>query len=431
VESSENAPSSAAATAPPPPARGNLGQRVRSLRLSRVPEQRFSLRPYLAAGLIVALVAIGWYGLSGMRGQPTVTDASATNGSDDAAGPSADGSQGSAATPSARPAAKSKASQPPPGEIALESKGYIVPAHQILVSPKVSGMIIQLDLEEGRRVKKGDILAVLETTDYQADYDRTQAAVKLAREKLRELENGNRPEEIQQAEAELGESQAQLAQLEAEWKRSVDLLKKTSISQQEYELAESQYRAMVQRAERLKAALALLKIGEREERIEMAKADVASSEADLMKAEWRLGNCTIRAPINGTILRKNAEEGNIVNPIAFNGSFSLCEMADLSDLEVELDIQERDISLLSVGQKCRVRAEAWPDRVYDGVVDRLLPIANRSKGAIPVRVKVTIPPEEEGVYLKPEMGAIVTFLNPPPVEKTEKSETADSAALAP
>jgi HlyD family secretion protein len=384
------------------------------------------MRPYLAAVLIVALVAIGWYGWNGMGNQRQAADAAKAASETGSAGESVDLDKTS---PAARGAAKSKTPQPPPGEIALESKGYIVPAHQILVSPKVSGMIMQLDLEEGRRVKKGDILAVLETTDYQSDYDRSKAAVKLAREKLRELENGNRPEDIQQAEAEMGESQAQLTQLEAEWKRSVDLLNKTSISQQQYEQAESQYRAMFQRVERLKAALALLKIGEREERIEMAKADVASSEADLMKAEWRLGNCTIRAPISGTILRKNAEEGNIVNPIAFNGSFSLCEMADLSDLEVELDIQERDISLLSAGQKCRVRAEAWPDRVYDGVVDRLLPIANRSKGAVPVRVKVTIPADEEGIYLKPEMGAIVTFLNPPP--PAELTETPATAAVEP
>jgi HlyD family secretion protein len=384
------------------------------------------MRPYLAAVLIVALVAIGWYGWNGMGNQRQAADAAKAASETGSAGESVDLDKTS---PAARGAAKSKTPQPPPGEIALESKGYIVPAHQILVSPKVSGMIMRLDLEEGRRVKKGDILAVLETTDYQSDYDRSKAAVKLAREKLRELENGNRPEDIQQAEAEMGESQAQLTQLEAEWKRSVDLLNKTSISQQQYEQAESQYRAMFQRVERLKAALALLKIGEREERIEMAKADVASSEADLMKAEWRLGNCTIRAPISGTILRKNAEEGNIVNPIAFNGSFSLCEMADLSDLEVELDIQERDISLLSAGQKCRVRAEAWPDRVYDGVVDRLLPIANRSKGAVPVRVKVTIPADEEGIYLKPEMGAIVTFLNPPP--PAELAETPATAAVEP
>jgi len=86
-------------------------------------------------------------------------------------------------------------------------------------------------------------------------------------------------------------------------------------------------------------------------------------------------------------------------------------MADLSDLEVDLNIQERDISVVKVGQKCRVRAEAYSDRIYEGHVDRLMPIADRAKGAIPVRVKIRIPPEEEGVYLKPEMGAIVTFLN--------------------
>ena len=72
-------------------------------------------------------------------------------------------------------------------------------------------------------------------------------------------------------------------------------------------------------------------------------------------------------PIDGTILKKNAEEGNLVNPIAMNGSFSLCDLADLSDLEVELTIEERDISKVAVGQKCKVRTEAYPDRIYEGV----------------------------------------------------------------
>ena len=99
-----------------------------------------------------------------------------------------------------------------------------------------------------------------------------------------------------------------------------------------------------------------------------------------------------------------------MNPIAFNGSFSLCDMADLSDLEVELYVQERDIARVFVGQQCKVRAEAYQDRTYDGVVSRLMPIADRAKGAVPVRVKLTVPADEEGVYLKPEMGAVVTFL---------------------
>jgi HlyD family secretion protein len=85
-------------------------------------------------------------------------------------------------------------------------------------------------------------------------------------------------------------------------------------------------------------------------------------------------------------------------------------MADLSKLEVDLSIAEREISKVFKGQKCRVRAEAYRDRVYDGYVSRLMPIADRAKGAVSVRVKLTVPAEEEGVYLKPEMSAEVTFL---------------------
>ena len=167
---------------------------------------------------------------------------------------------------------------------------------------------------------------------------------------------------------------------------------------------------MDRRVQRLKLALKLMEEGPRIERINVARAQVGQAEAELAKAEWRLDNCIIRAPISGTILKKNAEEGSLVNPIAMQGFYSLCEMADLSDLEVDLTIQERDISKIFKDQKCKVRAEAFPDRVYEGYVSRLMPTADRAKGAIPVRVKVKVPADEEGVYLKPEMGALVSFL---------------------
>jgi multidrug resistance efflux pump len=301
-----------------------------------------------------------------------------------------------------------------PGEIALEAKGYIVPRQQILVSPKVSGMILTLDVEEGRRVKKGDVLAVLESTEYEAEAEKANATVALMEQRLLELKNGSRPEEIRQAEAELEEARAELVQLEADWRRSAELRKRNSVTEQEYELAESKYLAQRQTIKRLEAALELWKIGTRKEKLDAAAAEVDQAKAELTKAQWRLGNCTIRSPISGTILKKNAEEGNIVNPIAFNGSFSICELADLADLEVDLNVSERDISAVKVGQKCRIRTDAWPDRVYDGVVSRLMPIADRAKAAVPVRVKIAIPADEQGQYLKPEMGAIVTFLNDKP-----------------
>ena len=204
-------------------------------------------------------------------------------------------------------------------------------------------MIVRLPIQEGMRVKKGDVLAELEDTDYRADYEHCVAALESCKQRLLELERGFRPEEISQAKAELDESEAQMVQLKSERERARELITRKAISQQDLEVADSNYWAMFRRVERLRFALKLMHDGPRVERIDNARAEVRQAEADVAKAKWRLDNCTIRAPISGTILKKNAEEGNIVNTIAFNGSYSLCEMADLSDLEVNLSIQERDV----------------------------------------------------------------------------------------
>jgi multidrug resistance efflux pump len=373
-----------------------FSQRVQSLRLPQQAGQHGSAGGWVAWGLCLLLaVSTAVLGYLVVVRQPA--DTAQAIASSDPAKPAA------ATAATARTAAS--------GGIALESKGYIIPAHQILVSPKVNGMVVKLRIMEGMRVAKGDVLAELEDIDYRADRDRAKALLESAQQNLAELDRGFRPEEIEQARAELAESEAQRVQLEADYKRSAELLSKRVISKEQHDSAISKYQAMDRRVQRLKFALTLMEEGPRIERKEAARAQVRQAQAELAKAEWRLGNCVIRAPISGTILKKNAEEGNIVNPIAFNGSFSLCDMADLSDLEVDLTIQERDISKVFKGQKCKVRAEAFPDRVYDGYVSRLMPIADRAKGAIPVRVKVTVPAEEEGVYLKPEMGALVSFLN--------------------
>ena len=298
------------------------------------------------------------------------------------------------------------------GEVVLELKGYIIPAHQILVSPKVSGMIVELHLEEGRRVHKGDVLAVLETTDYDADFARAEAMLAMAKHKLSELEHGNRPEEIAAAQAELAEVQAQREQLHSAWRRNQPLKGTKVLSDTDYEQSESQFKAMDRRVARLNSNYKLMLAGPRQERIELARAEVRQAEAELAKVQWRLDNCTIRALISGTILKKNAEEGNIVNPVAFNGSYSVCDLADLADLEVDLSIQER----------AHRPGARWPALPWCAlrrlrtastkeVVSRLMPIADRAKGAVPVRVKLRVPADEEGAYLKPEMSAVVSFLN--------------------
>ncbi len=301
-----------------------------------------------------------------------------------------------------------------PNPIALESRGYVIAKHQVLVSPQVSGRVISLNIEEGRRVTKGDVLAEVERTEYQADAEQMRGVLMRNKAELAELETGARPQEIAGAIADLQEQEEVISQLESQYKRLKEALKTNSVSITEFEQSQSSFLSTRKRVEKLRQSLDMMKEGPRKERISMAQAAVIQAEANLAKSLWRLENCTLRAPISGTILKKNAEEGNLVNPVAFSGSTSVCDIADLSDLEIDLNIQERDVSKVFVNQECEVRSEAFPKRVYKGTVSRLMPIADRAKGAIPVRVAVRVPEEEEGIYLKPEMSAIVVFFSAPP-----------------
>jgi HlyD family secretion protein len=378
-----------------------LSERVQALRMPPLEQAPRSAKlPWTLCAVLLPLSM--WLGYVAFVAAPSKTATSSVVANEPGSG--------SSKSESPRPAAGTKTGAPEKEQkVVLESKGYIIAAHQILVSPKVSGTCTRLTIEEGSRVKRGDILAELEDVDYRTDYQRCVGELESAKQKLLELERGNRPEEISQAKAQLQEVEAQLTQLEADWNRIQQLRKNSVATAADFDATRSKYWAMQRQVERLRFAYSLMQVGARKERIDGARADVQTAQSNLEKAKWKLDNCKIRSPIAGTILKKNAEEGNLVNAIAFSGSVSLCEMADLSDLEVDLTIQERDVSRVFKGQKCKVRAEAYPDRVYTGVVSRLMPIADRSKGAIPVRVKLTVPREEEGVYLKPEMGAIVTF----------------------
>jgi multidrug resistance efflux pump len=323
------------------------------------------------------------------------------------------------------------------GDVVLEAKGYIIPAHQVQVSPKIAGMLVWINekFAEGQRFDEGELLARLEDVDYKADVDRADATLKraaanckAAEQRRDEILNGFRPEEVEQAKAELDENEAMLRKFKLDLQRTARLSGTQAAAQKEFEEAQSSYDATERKGVRLRLGYILMRDGARIERrqamiaeADLAKAEVKQAEADLTKAKWRLDNCEIRAPVTGVILTKKAEKGNIVNPVAFNVSASLCDMADLSDLEVDLPIQERDISNVTEGQRCIIMPEAFQKNKaflekhpegYKGYVSRLMPIADRAKGAIPVRVKLDkgeIPTQEQGVYLKPDMGVIVSF----------------------
>lgn len=401
---------SAAHTQAPPDGLGNgdglatLTERVKGLRLSNVPTtKRTSGATTWLPWILCLLMAITWTSFA-VRAYRS-GGLAAVVGS--APRPLPDSPNVSAPT-TERP--KVPTTQAAPGEMVLTVKGTILAAHQIQVSPiEVSGRIEELYIEEGKFFKKGQPLARLDQTPFKADYLEAESALAMARARLEELKN-SWPFEVEQAKAQLDEAIA----LREQYKRDFERYEKLgrNAAEREYDQARFTYLTQVARVKQMEVSLRLAE-GPRQQRIAAAEAEVLQAQARFDRARWRLSNTTIVAPVDGIILTKRAEIGNLVNALAMNANLNagICDMADLTDLEVDLEVQERDIRKVFVGQDCSVVADAYPEWRYQARVDRIMPIANSSKAIIPVRVKVRVPRKEEGLRLRPQMGAVVTFYN--------------------
>ncbi|MGH6628108.1 MAG: efflux RND transporter periplasmic adaptor subunit, partial [Burkholderiales bacterium] len=207
-------------------------------------------------------------------------------------------------------------------------------------------------------------------------------------------------------------AQANFQNAELTLKRIEDLAQQAVASQQQLDNARTQFNVTKAQLESARKRYDLVKIGPRQEQIEYARAQVAQAQASVDYAQTMLDSTLIRAPVSGTVLERSIEKGELVSTMNFGGTggvkASVCSLADLSDLQVELDINQNDFPRISPRQECAVTADAYPDRVYKGVVEEIAPQANRQKATIQIKVKILNPDN----YLRPEMNAHVSFLAP-------------------
>ena len=253
----------------------------------------------------------------------------------------------------------------------LTSSGYVVARRKAVVSAKIQGRLAELKVEEGSRVREGQLIARLESADYEAQVSRAAA-------------------QVQRARADLAENERQVR------------------------LAEGLTREKVMAQDQLEAV---------QSKVRIAEADVAQARADLDFAQATLRNTRILAPFTGTVVKKMAEVGESVAPIPpgvnlSTSSGAIVALADLDTLEVEVDVAESNVARLGPEQPAEVAVEAFPDRRYRAVLRQVIPTADRTKAT--VQVKVTILDKDQN--LKPEMSAKVTFL--------ERPRTAESSAVA-
>lgn len=242
----------------------------------------------------------------------------------------------------------------------LRTSGYIVARERIEVSPRFMGLVTWIGIKKGDAVTNGQVVVRLDDSEYRA--------------RLAEVEG-------QMSVARVAEERARI-----DLDRSRELFAEKVESQQALD----------------NARLAL----------ESAQAQIRQLEGSRRVILTYLDWCVIRSPVNGVVLEKLAEANELVTPQNFGGSrgpsTSLLAVADLEDLQVEIDVNEQELARIELGQRCRVSPEAYPDRFYDGVVAEIAPEASRQKGTLQIKVQILQPDK----FLTPELSAKVDFLAP-------------------
>jgi len=258
----------------------------------------------------------------------------------------------------ASPAALAVPTPLTPDDTLLTTSGYIINRERIELSPRFVGTVRWIGVKKGDAVKKGQVVVLLDDSEQRA--------------------------RVTEAEGRLARAQSSLLIAKTRFNRLKTLREQRVESEQQ-----------------LDDALAALNA---------AEAGLREAQGLLDFSRWQLEWTIIRSPIDGVVLEKLADENELVSPQSFGGdkgpSTALLAVADPKDLQVEVDLNEADLSKVSLAQPCRITPEAFPEHIYDGYVAEIAPEANRQKGTLQVKVQVKNPDR----YLVPELSAKVDFL---------------------
>src|ERR1051325_4373826 len=311
-----------------------------------------------------------------------------------------------------------------PQGVVLNATGYIVAAHKIQVAAKVVGKVKWIGVDKGDRVREGEVMVRLEDDEYQAQLQQAKGQLANLQARLEEALNGSRPEEIAQAQANLEVAKSDLDNARITLERNRNLLRDQVISRQQVDDAQARYDSAQHRVDALQKAYELVRIGPRQEQIAALRGQVEQAKGSMAYADTALANTVIRAPDTGTIQERAVEKGEFVTTgfVGDRGAKGyVVSLADLKDLEVELDINQADFAKLHGRPHAVVTTDAFPDRKYDGFIKEISPEANRQKATVQIKVKVAKADE----YLRPEMNASVAFVSD---EKPAPASAAEAVA---
>ena len=234
------------------------------------------------------------------------------------------------------------------------------------ITPKVSGYLIERNFQEGDQVKAGQILARIDRPDLDAQLTRDEAALAKARAQLRDLELGARPQELQEAAANLAAAESQAVRAKMDFERNAKLFKENAIAAQQLDTYRSAHEVAANALVAAQSRYSLLQAGNRPETIEAQRLEVDRSVAVLAASRIQLQDTIVAGPLSGRILSKNYEKGEYVNA----GS-SIATIGDLQDCWVKIYVSTEQLGQIRLGQAVKVKIDAYPDKVFRGEIKEI------------------------------------------------------------
>ncbi len=248
----------------------------------------------------------------------------------------------------------------------IVAPGRVEPAsEEVKISSQVPGRLSSVPLEEGDRVRRDQVIAVISNEDCRARLASAEARLKLREAELQRIVNGSRDQERREALAFVKEAEAVLAHAKSELARKQELFRNDDISRSDKERAEREYEVAKARYDATREHHAVVDAAARDDDRLRAEAEVAVARAQILEAKTLLDKTEVRSPIDGRVLRKHLHTGESISDLLQSPIYTL---ADASVLRVRVDVDERDIARIRVGQRAWFTAGAYGEKKFWGRV---------------------------------------------------------------
>jgi len=268
----------------------------------------------------------------------------------------------------------------------VAASGKVFPEVEVKISPDVSGEIVELYIEEGDSVKSGQLLAKIDPDAIRSQVERGEAAVNNSKAmvagSLADIERNKAG--LVQAKAQLEATEAQLANQKSVHERNVGLSKEGVISEQDFEMSLSNLQQLEANVRSLKASLESAKanLNAAEQSAKAASFSVKSNEATLKELRTNLKRTSLFAPMNGVVSLLSVEKGERVVGSNMMAGTEMMRVANMSAMEVQVDVSESDIPKVAIGNTVDVEVDAYLDRKFSGKVTEIANSATSSTGAV-------------------------------------------------